>query len=182
MARQVKRMTAVAFAEVLGVTPRRVRQHIQAGMPHRLERGVAKVVPSEAIAWLIERAKESVAAPGKSGAQNDVEMKARDRALRLELLELDVAERKREVLATETARDFAEELVGAFAGVSAGQLQQFERDMVSCATPAEARTLRDKMHAALMRGALAAAAEFEAIATTPAPTAPDPAAGDTAAA
>ncbi|HTS88113.1 MAG TPA: hypothetical protein VMG41_06435 [Gemmatimonadales bacterium] len=60
--------------------------------------------------------------------------------------------------------DYEQELnkvVGTLAAVASGELMRFERDIVTCQTPAEARRITQEIHAALMRGANQAADELE---------------------
>lgn len=150
MAPPVKDVSVAQFAELLGVTSARVYQFIQDGMPHR-KRGKqpTRIVPREAIAWRIERAKEDA-------APKDAErVRPRDRkeTAEAELKELLVQERRRALVPIEEFETFVDALVGGFAATAAGRLQRFEREIVAATTAGEARQVTEAIHRALMTGA-----------------------------
>lgn len=148
MAPPIKDVSVADFADLLGVTSARVYQHIQAGMPHRLRgKRTTRIVPREAIAWLIDRAKE-FAAPkdGGNSARNRREL------AEAELKELDVLERRHALVPIEEFESFTAAVVGALASVASGQLQRFEREIVTADTPAAARKVTEQIHVALMAG------------------------------
>lgn len=152
MAPKVDDVSVTEFADLCGVTSQRVYQYVQEGMPHRRRKNGktehTRIVPREGIRWLIDRAGE--VAKAKAPASDD-----RARILRAdaELRELEVAERRRELVPAVEVVQFSESFVGGLAAVAAGQLQRFERKMIKVSTPGEARRLTSEIHAALMAGA-----------------------------
>jgi hypothetical protein len=161
MAPPVKDVSVAEFGELLGVSSQRVYQHIQAGMPHRKRaRKGTRIVPREALAWLLDRAREQA-----KTVDGPVRPRDRKESAEAELKELQVLEMRRVLIPLEDFESFVDSLIGGFAAVAAGRLQRFERDMVVASTPGAARLLTDQMHAALMEGAQEYATQLEAEAT-----------------
>lgn len=154
MAPPVNAVTVAAFAEILGRTPERVYQLIQQGMPHRKLARSTKIVPAEAIQWLRDRDVEKAAKPAEAPAAELVEAVERARKLRAEadLKELDLAERRGQLVQVEIHTETVDKFLGGLVAVASGQLARFEREIIRAATPAEARILTRKIHAALMEG------------------------------
>lgn len=159
MAPPVKDKSVAEFAEDQGVSSQRVYQWIQAGMPHRKRKTGTRIVSAEANKWLREFARNE----GRQETGLD-EGKERARKVRAEadLKELEVAERRRQMIPASELEEFCESFVGGFAAVAAGRLQRFEREIVKASTAGEARRITQQIHTALMEGAQAYAQQLDA--------------------
>jgi hypothetical protein len=131
------------------------------GMPHRIVDGHYRLVTSVASAWLIEQAET------REGLDKDQEIAEKTRVER-QIKELELAERRGQLVPVTQYQERVEEFVGGFAGMAMGQLQRFEREVVQAGDAATARRLMGKIQAALMRGAqeYADTLETEIAATT----------------
>lgn len=165
MAPKVDDWSVTQYAELRGLTSQRIYQLIQAGMPHRRRKNTTRIVPKEAIAWEIERAKEG-AKPADVAASTPMGRKTLAEA---EFKELQVQQLRGALVPVEEFEELASQLIGGFAAVAGGQLQRFERDMVALSTPGEARKLSERIHQALMSGAQAYADQLEQEASEPDP-------------
>lgn len=158
MARKVVTVAVPEFAELVGKTRQCIYQWIQKGMPHRKERGTTRIVPAEAIKWIIEyetwEFQQSRRKPGKDIPNEEDEKALAARATRL-LKEHELLEKTRQVVPATELVEFVETMMGTFAGVAAGRLQSFERDMIKVSSIADARKLTQRIHADLMAGARA---------------------------
>lgn len=160
MAKAAKTVHLQEFADDHGVTIRTVTNWLAEGMPHRTLRGERRVVRKEGNAWLIERARRKVLEKETDRLwDKDVEQ-AKKTAVDRQLRELELSKRLGELMPIGDLEEFADRLVGAFAGVCAGELQAFERRMGL--EPDVARRLTMEMQEALMRGARAVADALEA--------------------
>lgn len=163
MAPKIEDVSVEQFAKTIGVTSQRVYQLIQAGMPHRDRvRGKktnTRVVPAEAIKWLRDRDRSEALA---EKALNEAQERARKTRAEADMKELQLAQLRRELVPASEASTFCEAFAGGFDSVAKGQLGRFEREMVKVTTAAEARVLKNKIVAALMKGAQRYAASLEA--------------------
>lgn len=135
-----------AIAQLLGVTPQRVTQWIQAGCPTTGDGKKLDLVT--VVEWRIARAETQArsATRAESPLQRKLDAEAKLKELQLE----------REQALSVSAEDHEEvvaRIAGGFAAVAAGQLQRFERRMVQARTPADARVITQDIHRALMEGA-----------------------------
>jgi hypothetical protein len=130
------------------------------GMPTRTADGERRVVPHEGIAWLLERefarGRSSVSTPDEAA------QRARDVRLRADLRELELGQRRGQLVAISVYQECLERFVGGFMAVASGQLQRFEREIVSASTPADARKITMALHRALTEGAQSYADRIEA--------------------
>lgn len=159
MAPPVKDVSVQEFATDHGVTSQRVYQWIQAGMPHRSRKSGTRVVRAEANRWIRERDQEQ--ARSETGP-DEAKERARKVKAEADLKELEVAERRKQLIPADEYAVFVENFIGGFAAVASGQLQRFEREMVRAMTPGEARAITQKQQAALMEGARQYAQQLEA--------------------
>lgn len=144
---RIETVSVAQFAKDWGVTPRRVQQWIQEGMPHRMRgNGAATIVRHEANAWLLEREE-------KKGRVEEDRAKIRRLRAEADLKEAEARERLADLVPREEWAAFIERVVGGFNAVAMGELQPFEREIVRVSTAAEARALTQKMQARLMNGA-----------------------------
>src|SRR4051812_26211934 len=110
MAPPVPTVSVAAFAELTGLTTARIYQLIQEGMPHRM-RGksvhAAKLVPREAIRWMIDRAREEAKRAAPDPVEQE-ESKERIRKLRLDsaFREMEIAARRRELVPIDETEEF----------------------------------------------------------------------------
>lgn len=151
MAKAAETVSLSEFAEFQGFSQDWIRQLCDKhGMPHRMVRGNYRLVPAKASQWLRERHKQE-----QRDAESPDEAKERAGKLRAEreLKELELAERKATLIMAVIHDTAVETLVGGFSAVAAGQLARFERDIVQATTPAAARLITQRIHAALMQGA-----------------------------
>jgi hypothetical protein len=167
MATKIPTVSLTAIAAELGVTTRTIRNYVRDGMPHRRNgAGDPSFVARECQRWYRER--EVASAIEKERARLDGQNLDKDKEqaekLRVErqIKELELAKLRGQLVPVAEYQDRAEAFVGGFAAVAAGQLHRFERDIVKVATPAEARRLTDRVHAALMHGAQEYADTIEA--------------------
>ena len=171
MGRPLATLSTGEFAELLGKSSRTVQNWLRDGMPHRMNRHQAAIVPRDAIAWLIERAQESgraAAAPDADPRESAFSRKAR---IDGDLKQLELDERRRALIPAAEFEEFAEQFVGGFAAVASGRLTRFEREIVRAKTPADARKVTRAIQAALMRGAREMADRLDEEATAEAPAA-----------
>lgn len=163
MAKPAASIALNEFADDHGVTVRTVTNWLAAGMPHRTVRGERRVVRVEANRWLRERDRE-----GEREKIRDQETpdEARERARKTkweaDIKEMEAAERRGQLVPQADYLEALEKFTGNFAAVAAGRLARFERAIVTCATPAEARKVTQEIHAALMAGAQDYATQLEA--------------------
>lgn len=150
MAPRVEDVSVEAFSELMGLTSQRVYQLIQSGLPHRKRASSTRIVPREAIKWLRERDRVEAVA---ERALDEAKERARKIRAEADMKELQLAELRGVLVPSSEATTFLEGFVGGFSSVAAGQLGRFERDMVKVSTAGEARSLRMKIHRALMEGA-----------------------------
>lgn len=164
MAPPVKDVSVKQFADLVGVTPERIYQLIQSGLPHR-KRGKTgtRVVPKDAIKWLRDRDRAEAVV---EKALDEAKERARKTRAEADMKEIQLSELRAAVVKTSEATTFLEAFVGGFASVSAGQLGRFEREFIKVTTAADARTLRVRIHRALMEGAQRYADEMAAKADT----------------
>lgn len=156
MAPKVVTLSVPEFAQLVGKTRQCIYQWIQKGMPHRRERGVTKIVPAEGVKWIIEYETWELQQQRK-GRRDDIpdeddEKALAARATRL-LKEHELFEKTRQVVPATEHIEFVETMMGTFAGVAAGRLQAFERDIVRASSLADARKITQRMHSELMAGA-----------------------------
>lgn len=151
MAPKIEEVSVAEFAAMNGVTPARVYQWIQAGMPHRKrKKDDTRIVPREAIDWRINRAVKDAAA----GADMDEEKeRVRERRAAAGLKELELRERSGELVPRKEWAAFLDAFIGGFAAAAGGELQRYEREVLRCSNAAEARQLMEKIRSALMAGA-----------------------------
>lgn len=167
MAPPVRTVSVKAFGVLYDVTPERVYQLIQEGLPHRKRARSTQIVPAEAIRWLQERAVAKAAKPAVPiEALRRSDEQARKIRAEADLKELELAERRGELVAVEAHTEVVETFLGGLAAVSSGQLSRFEREIIRVTTPAEARQLTRKIHAAMMEAARTHADKLEAEADT----------------
>lgn len=162
MGRPLATLTTGQFAELLGKTPRTVQNWLRAGMPHRMNRSQAAIVPRDAIAWLIEQAQESARGDRDPGGGPSETAFARKARIEGDLKQLELEQRRRALIPAADFDAFAEAFVGGFTGVASGRLTRFEREIVRAKTAAEARKITQSIHAALMRGAREMADQLDA--------------------
>ena len=153
MGRPLATLSTGEFAELLGKSSRTVQNWLRDGMPHRMNRHQAAIVPRDAIAWLIERAQESARAAAEPGDDRRGSAFARKAHIEADLKQLELDERRRRMIPAEEFEEFAEQFVGGFTAVAMGRLTRFERDIVRAKTPADARKITRAQAAALMHGA-----------------------------
>lgn len=147
-------VTQKEMAELLGLTPERLRQLVPEGLPQANRDGRPCYVPREVIRWFRDREREAGRREGSGdGAPNELLERARKLKAEADLKELELAERRRLLLPSDEFLARWSSLVGTFAAVATGQLQQFERKIVQATTPADARRVTDAMRLALLRGA-----------------------------
>lgn len=163
MAPGVKDVSVDDFAELVGVSSQRIYQLIQTGLPHRKRASSTRIVPKDAIKWLRERDKAEALAVN---ALDEARERARKTRAEADIKELQLAELRRSLLPASDVSEFLEAFTGGFSSVAAGQLGRFERDIIKASTPAEARTLRNKIHRALMEGAQQFADKLDQMATS----------------
>ncbi|NOT09682.1 MAG: hypothetical protein HOP28_15930 [Gemmatimonadales bacterium] len=115
-----------------------------------MENGRPRFVVAEVVEWLRDHEREEA-----RRGDSPTESQERSRKLRADAdyRELQIKERRRDLVPAVDFDEVVEEIATTLASVSAGQLQSFERDMLQLKTPAEARRLTERMHAALMEGA-----------------------------
>lgn len=175
---RAKTLTLEEIADAFGVTTETIRLWRRDGMPHRMEGGRPVFVLREVIRWRRERDRQAAEAEDAPVAKLEHAMKVRaERQLR----ELELAERRRELVPSAESTAFIEEFVAALAATAAGRLTRFERDIVRAKTPAAARKVTSAIHVALMEGGQELAAHLEAHGDVPAPPDRPPKAGARAA-
>jgi hypothetical protein len=148
MAPKIEEVSVAEFSAMCGVTPQRVYQWIQEGMPHRKrKKGDTRVVAREGIKWLIDRA---VAEAKKGqGLDEDVEKIRRMRA-EAGLKELELKERAGELVPQKEWGAFIDAFTGGLSAASGGELQRFEREIIRASNAGEARALTTKIRTAMM--------------------------------
>lgn len=159
MARAKPGIKGSEFAELLGITVRQLTNYRAEGMPHRMANGVATYVPSECIKWLLARERDLARAAAVPGEASERVRKTRADA---DLRELELLERRRQLVPTVEFQEALDAIIGGFVAVAAGQLQRYEREIVQVATLAAARGLTEQMHDALMLAARRYADQLEA--------------------
>jgi transposase len=146
----VKTYSQTEIAAEFRKSTRTIRNWQKSGMPHRMISGEPRYVLADCMAWREDRVREEAKAD-----ESPDEAKERARGLRAQadLRELELAERRGQLVAADVHDTAVETLVAGLAATAAGQLARFERDIVQATTPAEARLITQRIHAALMRGA-----------------------------
>jgi hypothetical protein len=148
------------FAKDQGVTIRTVQRWLAAGMPCRLVNGERRIRVVDGCTWVrsweYERGRETAATPAEANERG------RKLAAEASLRELDLHERRRDLVPLREHEEALEAFVGGFAAVASGQLQRFEKQIVQAVTPAEARAVTTGIHRALMEGAQRYADQLEA--------------------
>jgi len=155
-------LTITEVANLFGVTRATVTNWKKAGCPCRTVDNKIVFDLQPLMAW---RRQEDRAA-GTRGVLPDGYDKELESARKLradaDLRELDLAERRGELVPVKDFEARLESFLGGFAAVSAGRLQRYERDIVAAADPAAARRVTQAIHVALMEGALEYADTLEA--------------------
>lgn len=155
MAPPVYDVSVTEFAELIGRTSQRVYQLLQKSMPSRKRSGTTRIVPKEAIRWLIEY--ETWEFQQQRKTTSDVPDEGEERALKMraerQLKELELLHASKQVVAIADFNEFTERVLGTFTAVVSGRLQRFERDMVAVKDTVDARKLISRMQAGLMEGA-----------------------------
>lgn len=165
MAPKVHTVSVAEFADWHGLTSERIYQLIQQGMPHRKQSGKTRIVPKDANRWFRERAREDARRESQGDKPNEDDERARKLAAEATLKELELAERRGQLIPLVDYQERLDQFVGGLAAVAAGQLQRYERDIVRTTTAPDARRLTQQIHAALMRGAQEYAERVDAEAT-----------------
>lgn len=148
-------ITLQQLYEETGV-PVRTIQHIRDTEPGVLTvrtRGSTREYAQPACAVALRHREAQKAIRDRGGEIDEGAERARKMAAEADLKELELAERRRELVPAEEARIFTESLVGGFASVAGGRLQQFEREIVATKDAADARRLTQRMTTELMQGA-----------------------------
>lgn len=155
-------VTQKELADLVGLTPERLRQLKLRGLPFVTEGGKTKYVVREVVKWMREDAarqvREELAA--KAGKLSESEERALLVRVQRESAELDLAEKRRALIPTAEASARYEAFVGSFSAVARGQLQRFEKDIVMAADTVAARRVTQKITGALMSGARELAARL----------------------
>lgn len=104
--------------------------------------------------WHAERAVRQAAASTPALGEI-VEATERARKVRAEadLKELELAERRRQLIPADEYQRRLDDFIGGLAATAAGRLHSFERDIVRAVDAPAARKITQRMHAALMAGA-----------------------------
>jgi phage terminase Nu1 subunit (DNA packaging protein) len=102
------------IAEILGVSPRHINNLVDEGLPHSSDGKRVKYDVALCVAWWVARKVEEVKA--KAEPVNEWDAKARVDTLRADILELELGEKRRELMPVALHR---KELVGAFQRVDA---------------------------------------------------------------
>jgi phage terminase Nu1 subunit (DNA packaging protein) len=145
-------VTTAVLAAAFSVTTRTVQLWRQAGMPSRTLDGAPRFVLRECIAWRLETVRAEERQRERARHSSD-DMERRKLAAEAELKELQLAERRGEVVPLTEYQSRLDTFVGGFAATAAGQLHRFERDIVTATTPGDARKITQRIHSALMTGA-----------------------------
>lgn len=166
MAPRVPTVSLTDIAAEMEVTTRTIQNYVRDGMPHRREKDGPRFVARECQRWRREREIEQAVQKERDrqtadGLDKDKEQAEKTRVERL-IREIDLEERRREVVPIALYRERNETFVGNLAAVTMGQLQRFERDIVRATTAADARRLTQRIQAALMQGAQEYADTLEA--------------------
>lgn len=156
---QLQTVSVEEFAKFHGLSPQRIHQLIDEGLPHRNAGGKKRIVPAKASVWMRERLRADDASA--DGLDKDQEIAEKTRVER-QIKEMELAERRGSMVTVAQYQERIEEFVGGLAGVAMGQLQRFEREMVQAGDAAAARRLTGKIQAALMQGARDYADQLEA--------------------
>lgn len=155
---RAEKFDATALARLVAVSRETVRQWTLAGCP-RLDDG--HYVIAEVVSWLRRRERETALAESKRDEKPKTEMN-RKIAAEAELKELQLERERGLVIEVEDAEERIARVVGGFAAVASGRLTRFEREIVRCTTPADARKLTERIRGALMEGAHGLADELDA--------------------
>ena len=144
-----------------------LRQWRKDGCPHQMRGNRPFYHPRKVRLWLEERAEKrgraSIDRPLAKLDKDDEQ--ARKLAAEATIAEMRLAALQKEMIPAQRFESEFERLVGGFAAVSKGQLQRFERDIVSASTPADARRLIERIQDALMAGMQTFADELDDEAT-----------------
>ncbi|MCE2942182.1 MAG: hypothetical protein ACK51E_11425 [Gemmatimonadota bacterium] len=162
MPKMPKTLRAAEAADAVGVSPRTLREWTQQGCPHRRTPGGAEYVIAEVLTWRTETA--VAAAIEKLQRPDGIDLaaeQARKARADADLRELDLAERRGELVPVAKYRRELEDVLGRMRAVVSGGLHRFERRIVSCATPGEARRLTRDIEDAICRGGVALADTLE---------------------
>ncbi|HKV74573.1 MAG TPA: hypothetical protein VJN95_08640 [Gemmatimonadales bacterium] len=150
MAPKVSTLSQEEFAAAVGRTSRTVMTWRQKGMPVRMISGRPRYVLRDCLTWWEESIREEERDKSK-GTSNNPEI--RKTAAEADLKELDLAVKRRELVPLEEYQAALDKVIGGFAAVASGRLQQFEREIVAAQTPGDARRITQAIYHALMEGA-----------------------------
>jgi Phage DNA packaging protein Nu1 len=143
-------ITIEELAETFSVVSDTVRAWRMDGMPSRVISGRPRFVLRECIRWRREKDREAGAAAGDG--PDEKEQRVRKLKAEADLKEMELAERRGQVIATSVMEETLERLVGGFAAVAMGRLTPFERKIVSCGSAGGAREITDQIKIQLMIG------------------------------
>jgi hypothetical protein len=152
-------LSAKALADLLQVNRSAVFQWKDAGCPFRKGSKGFEFVVSEVVAWLEKRAEERGRKSAES--QDGQSPYAQKQLADAEYRRIQIEQLRGSLIEVDVVREEYERFVGGFAAVATGRLQRFEREILQTTSPADARRLTQRMHAALMEGAQEYAAEIE---------------------
>lgn len=148
--RRPETVSLTQIAAVFGVTTETIRLWRKKGMPSRRQSGQPVFDLPLCVRWRREQDRAKVPDDGEDSSKEDRRAILRaDRRLR----EIEVAEREGLLVAREDFVQEVEAFVGGFVAAVSGRLQQFEREMVQCTTPAQARTLSQRIQDEVLRAA-----------------------------
>lgn len=147
------------IADAFGVTTEAIRLKRKAGMPTRMESGRPRFDLRDCIAW--QREQDKVAAQSATAPDEALE-RARKLKAEADLKELDLAQKRGELVEQTVLAEALDRVIGGFAATAKGRLGRFEREIVRCQTPGAARKLREAIVDALMEGAREYADQWEA--------------------
>ena len=141
-------VSVTELSRLLGFTRENIRQWTLKGCPRRDD---GSFVVSEVVAWLRQREREA-AAPDT--APDEAQERARKLRAEADLKEIELARARGDVVPIGDYRTELERVLGRMRAVVSGQLNRFERRIVACQTPAEARALTRDIEAAICEGGL----------------------------
>lgn len=148
--------SATALASTLGVTREAIRLWTLDGCPRR-DNGTYLV--AEVVTWLRKRDRETAS---REHAPDEAKERARKLRAEADLKELELQERRGQLVTHALFQERLDGIVGGFAAVAAGQLARFERPIVAAQTVGDARRITEGIHRALMQGARDFGGQLEA--------------------
>lgn len=169
MAVKTATLSLTDIAAEMEVTTRTIQNYVRDGMPHRREKasGDPRFVARECQRWRREREieaaveKERARLSSTEKLDKDKEMAEKVKVER-QIKEIELLELRGKKIDIDLYQERIEAFVGGFAGVAAGQLHQFERQIIAATNASEARRLTDEIHRKLMEGAQEYAEMLEA--------------------